>query len=224
MLSLELPNLFSWVWKQLREHKELPQTISDSTDSLENQSSYKCFCFPFLQREVRIGSSPKQKIVSSHETINPAIKKPINPVEILLSTSGVVPQSACAPLLPTIKENKGPSTGHTKHHYTLKRWTGNFKYWQIKTEQRVAPPRQSSLVNRNLWFLYALARAITAPSFLSQNNHSRSTPIKLKLLPLLGIDAVILLILLIIIVMANLQQSPPHSPKLQDPRLVLWNR
>lgn len=88
----------------------------------------------------------------------------------------------------------------------------------------MAPPRQSSLMNRNLWFLHALARAFTAPSFLSQNNPSRSAPVQLKLLPLLWIAAVILLILLIVIFMGNLQQPPPHSPKLQEPRLVSWNR
>lgn len=159
ILSLELPNLFE------------PQ---------ENQSSYKCCCFPFLQREVRIGSPPKQNTVSSHETINPTIKKPIHLVEILLSTSALVPQSVCvhALLLPTIKENKEPSTRHTENHYTLKGWTGHFRYWQMKTEQRMAPPRQSSPMNRNLWFLHALARAFTAPSFLSQNSPSSSAPVK----------------------------------------------
>lgn len=38
----------------------------------------------------------------------------------------------------------------------------------MKMEQRVALPRQSSLMDRNLWLLHALARAFTAPSFLSQ--------------------------------------------------------
>lgn len=95
---------------------------------------------PFLFFKEKIGlafcarkgdmTPPKQNLVSSHEAINPVISKSIHQAESILSTSAVVSQSECvhATLLPTIKETKVPNTRHTKHHYTVKRETGNFKY------------------------------------------------------------------------------------------------
>ena len=204
---------------------------------MENQSSYKWCCFSFLQRDDRAGNLCQEGRYNSPKTkhcVQPWNNKSSS--QQIHSSSRDLTEHKCSffticicPCSPLAYDQGNERTKHKTHkaplHSEERREAGNFKYSQIKIKQRVVPPGQPSLMNRNLWFLHAVANGFTAPSFLSHNNnHFKSAPVKLKLLTLLGIAAVIHLILLILIVIANLQQSPPHSLRLRDSRQVLGNR
>lgn len=203
---------------------------------MENQSSYKCCCFSFLQREDRVANlcqeggynSPKPKYcvqMWNNKSSNQQIHSSSRDLNERKCRCFSVCRCLCNPLAYTQGNQRTKHKTHkTPLHSEGRREAGDFKYSQIKIKQTAVPPGQPNPMNWNLWFLCAVTSSFTAPSFLSHNNHFKSASVKLELLTLLGTAAVIHLILLILIVTAHLQHSPPHSLGLQNPRPVLRNR